>query len=120
MTMAMTPFWLMQAYTSTVIIYSRIVSGTDEYNNPTYETTAVSTCRGLLAPLGGSEIHFGRAGAADNTLFLPAEVAGKVDNFSAFDVDGQSYEAVSPPEVWKSMFQPAFHHVEIDVVRSTA
>lgn len=117
---AVTPGWLLQAFSSTVDIYQRIAAGVDEYGNVVYSDSLATTTRGLLQPVGTSEAETGRAGAGTYTLFLPAEVADLVDTFTAFVVDGTPYESVGPPETWRSMFAPTLHHVEISVTAGTA
>lgn len=119
MVAALTPAWLQLAFQSVVVIYARIPNGRDQYGNVIYDTVNQVTTHGLLQPLGGSDFDQGRAAVLSATLFVPAEVAGMCDSFAAFDVDGIRYEADGPAEIWKPLFAPHLHHVEISVVRST-
>jgi hypothetical protein len=115
-----TPDWLTAAFVQSVDVFGRVETGTDEYGNPLYATTAIATVMGLLQPAAQADIQMGRASLGAYTLFLPAELAGQIDEFSTYTVDGESFEADGEPSLQRQLFAPGVHHVEQAVTRSTA
>lgn len=116
----MTPAWLLSAFTAQCDIFARTEDGFDEYGNPTYTTTltAQSPCR--LEALAGADIQFGRATVANYVLYLPAEMAGQVAASSLIRIDGADYEVDGPPTAYTELFTPLGHHVEVNLIRSSA
>ena len=91
----------------------------DEYGNVVYNSTEEYDTWGFLQPTSEEELQDGRAGVNTMLLHLPAELAGLVSTFSAFTVDGVTYEAISPPAAPVSLVRPGANHVEIVVQRSS-
>lgn len=120
MTAAMTPAWLLATFTQSCTIMARKEAGTDPYGDVVYVDQEVATFPCLCAPVNASEIQRGRTGVSDFTLFLPADAGQYADEFSRFIVDGVSYEADGPAMKFTPLFAPHLHHVEVQVVRSSA
>lgn len=116
----MTPPWLQSAFTSTCQVMARQEAGIDDYGNVVYVSNPVGTFPCLLAVNNSTEIQFGRTGVSGFTLYLPAEAASVVDEFSYFIVDGVNYEVDGPPQTFSPLFQPTTHHVEVALIRSSA
>lgn len=114
-----TPTWLAANLIRPCVVRNRVVSGTDEYGNETY-TTADITTRCFLQPVSVAEIQGGRAGVGTYLLHLPADMAGRCDEYSQFLVDAVVYEADGPPQVPRALHSNAVHHVEVALVRSQA
>lgn len=114
-----TPAWLDRVLNQPVLIYRRMPNGVDEYGNVTYDDVSESTM-GFLRPISGSDIQAGRASVGTHILILPAEVASSVDGFARFVVDGNVYEADGPGDRHMSLHADTLHHVEFNVVRTTA
>lgn len=114
-----TPAWLAARMNRPCVIYTRIESGTDEYNNPVYIDGPSYDSLCYIQPLNQVEVLDGRAEVATFLVHLPSSVAGVLDGFARIDVDGLSYEAASPPATFSS-FATTDHHVELVVQRGTA
>lgn len=115
-----TPGWLLATFDQTAAIYLRVPVDADEYGNPVYELTPTGQVSCRLEPLSAAEYPGGRSGTATHTLYLPAEAAGLVDTFSLIVIDGVEYEVDGPPQRLRQLFSPSLHHLEVNLLRSTA
>ena len=117
-----TPAWLSKRMTVDVQVVNRYpLPESDEHGNVVYADVDGVLTQGLLQPLAQIENQFGRAEVEQFVLHLPDEVAGLLSTFSAFVINGRSYEAVQPPATYASLANPnSVHHVEITVQRSSA
>ena len=114
-----TPTWLAVNLNRSCVVRNRVPSGTDDYGNDTYITADITT-RCFLQPVSVAEIQGGRAGVGTHLLHLPADMAGRCDEFSQYLIDGVAYEADGPPQTPRALHTTAVHHVEVALVRSQA
>jgi hypothetical protein len=115
-----TPAWLLKTFNQSCQISARTTLGTDEYNNPVYSNEYLGTSPCRLAPLSSVEIQGGRAGTSTYVLYLPAEAEPLVDSFTVFTIDGVEYEVDGPPQVYSLLFSTVHHHLEVNLIRSSA
>ena len=115
----MTPLWLDRILNKTVLISRRVPAGLDKYGNITYDEETSET-RGFIRPLAGSDIQFGRAMVGTHVLVLPAEAASLVDGFARYVIDGVVYEAEGPGDRYSTLHATDLHHIEINLVQSSA
>ena len=116
----MTPQWLLATFVQSCIILDRVAAGVDEYGNPVYETVPVATSKALLQPVAQADIQAGRAAVGSFILFLPVDVAPLVNPFTSYAVEGETYESDGAPSRYSALFNRDVHHLEVNVVRSSA